>query len=174
MRRSWISRFQPVRRRTGVTAKVISKKRNVQIPVWSVISSMGLAPKVFVSAWPANMSKGMTQAINTPTFRSGCFHLVVMMASARLEIFFEIHTTVELRDLIGIAIEYEGFAFGILTDSALTSLAPAWMRHIRIDVGVKPIFMRGSQLPGTYWLLLKQTYLNDRLDALEAILPGYD
>src|SRR2546425_8956341 len=47
MRRNLISQFSPVIRRIGVTARLISRNTSVSIPVVRVTNSRGLAPTCF-------------------------------------------------------------------------------------------------------------------------------
>src|SRR5690242_15430973 len=62
MRRNLIRSFEPVRRRSGVTARHASKKINAHEPVKRVIVSIGLTPRLPVYALKASWPKGIKQA----------------------------------------------------------------------------------------------------------------
>jgi hypothetical protein len=169
-----VYRFQPVSRRAGVTARVISSRRNVQMPVRSVMASIGLAPRWWVTACQAKTSKGIRQAPKIPACNTDCCRAPIIGVSSRLEILLQIHTRVELGDLVGIAVEQQGFAFGPFPEAPLACLAPARVRDIGVDVGVKTLLLGSCGLPGAHGLLLDEAHFDNRLDALEAILPRHD
>src|SRR3989344_2866802 len=95
----------------------------------------------------------------------------------RLEMFLQVHASVKRRHLLGIAVERQCLALGrkqrILADAPLGRLAPAWMVHGRIDVGIKPVFAWARFHPCADRLLLDEADAYDGLDALEAVLPRH-
>src|SRR5256886_7438787 len=48
------------------------------------------------------------------------------------------------------------------------------MIDLRVDVGVEPVLLRSRDIPGGGGLSRTEADLHDRLDALEAVLPGHD
>ena len=58
MRRNRMSQCHPVRRRSGVTASVMHKKRSVQTPVSFVMSLSGFALRLPVSAAHMSHARG--------------------------------------------------------------------------------------------------------------------
>ena len=61
-----------------------------------------------------------------------------------------------------------------LSDPPLRSLAPARMIHGRVHVSMEAVFPRHRRAPRRRRLLIREADSDDRLDALEAVLPGYD
>src|SRR5215218_5151090 len=110
MRRNWMTRFQPVRRRAGVTANVISNKRSVQMPVVAVISAIGLAPRLFVSAFHPSIPNGSRQTAKAPTCRSDGFHAAFFIIASLLEVLLQIHAGIQTRHLVSVAVEQQRFA----------------------------------------------------------------
>ena len=88
----------------------------------------------------------------------------------------EIHRGVQIRHLIGIAIEQQRIphvgAEKAAWKAPLTSLRPTWMGNLRIYVGVEPILFRSHRLPRRTRLLVYKADPHDRFDAFEAILQG--
>src|SRR5689334_13504339 len=90
------------------------------------------------------------------------------------EVFAQVHTRVQVGNLFGVAVEWQGLAAAQLTDSAFGCLAPAWMVHLWIDVGIEPVLTRVGDLPGISRLLGGEVDLDDGLHAFEAVLPWHD
>src|SRR5438309_216739 len=55
----------------------------------------------------------------------------------------------------------------------LSCLTPPGMGNVRVDVGVKPIFVWRLDVPCRRRLLRDQAYLHNRLNTLESVLPGH-
>eukprot|EP01136_Pigoraptor_vietnamica_P026027 Opistho-1_new@80615 len=90
----------------------------------------------------------------------------------------QVHAGVELPHLRFVAVEHLRLAaFGeqtaLLADAPLGGLTPAWMRDLRVDVGIEAVFLRRGHVPGGARLLVGEADLHQRLAALEAVLPGH-
>src|SRR5207249_6402729 len=86
----------------------------------------------------------------------------------------EVHAGIERRDLVRVAVERERRPTAELTDPPLGGLAPPWMIHLGIDVGVEPVLAGRRLVPGGLRLLAHEPDAHDRLRALEAVLPRND
>src|SRR5260370_30703373 len=65
-----------------------------------------------------------------------------------LVILEQIHAGVEAGDLIGVAVEHQGFmGFEEFGEAALASLAPAGMIDFGIHVGIEAVLLRGLHIP---------------------------
>src|SRR5687767_2660706 len=121
MRRYLIASFQPVSRRSGVTASVMAMKRSAQRPVLSSISSIGFAPRLSVNPSRTRRPSGISAAANTSglisVVRRECLILSVELA--------QIHSRVHPPDLLGVAVEHQRPAPEKLADAPLLGLAPA-------------------------------------------------
>src|ERR1041385_5752854 len=83
----------------------------------------------------------------------------------------QVHTRVQVGYLLGIPIEWQRLATPQLADSPFRRLTPARMIHRRIDVRVKPVLARRSDLPRVAGLCRREVDFDDRLDAFESVLP---
>src|SRR5436190_3043105 len=119
MRRNRISSFHPVRRRSGVIASVIQTNRSVHTPVSLVMSLSGFALRFPVSAAHTSHAAGPSDARNA----SGLTALIVLA---------EVHSTVQARHLIAVAVEHQRFAHEEFADAAFRGLTPADGIHGRI------------------------------------------
>ena len=88
-------------------------------------------------------------------------------------ILLEIHPRVEAGHLIAVAVEHQRLAAQELADPAFGGLGPARMVDRRVHVRVEAVFLRRRFLPRVERLLLGELDLDDRLDVLEAVLPGH-
>ena len=70
MRRYWMTRCQPVMRRSGVIASETSSHRSAQMPVVSVMSSIGFALSRPVSPLKASQRNGESATTKTRAWRS--------------------------------------------------------------------------------------------------------
>src|SRR5262247_3879756 len=99
-------------------------------------------------------------------------------AHGMLVVGLEVEPAIELGHLLAVAIEHQGRPpfdeQTALADPPLGRLAPARMVDSGIDVGIKAVFARVLHVPGAGRLRLGQRYAHDRLDPLEAVLPGYN
>src|SRR5688500_2912098 len=90
----------------------------------------------------------------------------------------QIHPLVKSSDLFFIAIEHERFLppaqRAAFADYTFTGLRPARVIHLRVHVGVEPIFIRGHDLPGVARLLRDEVDLHNRFAAFETIFPRHD
>src|SRR5262249_19285460 len=64
-------------------------------------------------------------------------------------------------------------AFEEFTQTALFRLAPTRMIDVRVHVGIEPVLVGRSQVPGCWWLLLDKRDLHDGFNALESELPRH-
>src|SRR5690349_20517374 len=78
---------------------------------------------------------------------------------------------VDAGDVVGVAVEQERRAALAGADVLLARLAPARMRHLRIDVGPEAVLGALQRFPETLWPLVGEAEARDRLDRLEAVLP---
>src|SRR6185436_1149218 len=67
MRRNWMITFHPVRRRTGVTARLMKRNFSAQRPVCSWMVSAGLTPSVPVSMPRTRSATGTSARMKTAT-----------------------------------------------------------------------------------------------------------
>src|SRR5260370_38130139 len=71
-----------------------------------------------------------------------------------LVILAQIHTGVQAGDLIGVAVEHQGFmSFEEFGEAALASLAPAGLTDFGIHVGIEAVLLCGIHLPSRWWLV---------------------
>src|SRR5262249_16926363 len=84
---------------------------------------------------------------------------------------FAVQTLVEIGEVLAVAVEQERRPPLAGADDLFTRLAPARMRHLRIDVGPEAIFRRLQCFPHALRALVGETETHDRLDRLEAVLP---
>src|SRR2546422_9495129 len=176
MRRSWITLFQPVRRRAGVTASVMRTNRSVQSPVCSVISLIGFAPKLSVTVCHANTARGIRLAIKTPSLRSRCRHTSCITTLSILEILLQVHPGIEVGHLVSIAIKQQGLALREFPKAAFPRLAPAWVWHVWIHVGIEAVLAGGRGHPGGHGLFFHKTDFDNGFDAFEgdySIFTGF-
>src|SRR6185312_7527401 len=96
------------------------------------------------------------------------------LPSMILVVLIEVHPGVEARDLIGVAVEHQRRAAPVLTDALLGRLRPPRVIVMRIDVRVEAVLARRALVPRRRRLLVGERDLDDRLDALEAVLPRHD
>src|SRR5262245_13665509 len=155
-------------------ARVIIRKRNVQSPVNSVTSSMGLALSPLGKPWNASHAArvihaiGARQARKTTGFR---IHQRLNFAIRELVISAQVHPGVQLRNLVRVTVERQRRPLEELTDATLACLAPPGMVDIRIDVRVEAVLLSSLLLPGIDRLFVREANINDGFDSLETILP---
>src|SRR5262245_14597052 len=89
-----------------------------------------------------------------------------------LDVLAEVQVAVEAGDLLGVAVEGQGLAAGEIADPTFGGLTPAGVIDVWVHVGVEAVLARGLHRPGGLGLLGGEADLDDRLDALEAVLPG--
>src|SRR6476661_5991655 len=84
---------------------------------------------------------------------------------------FAVQTFVQIGDVLVVTVEQERRPPLAGADDLFARLAPARMRHLRIDVGPEAILRRLQCLPHALRTLVGETETHDRLDRLEAVLP---
>src|SRR5688572_1200125 len=85
----------------------------------------------------------------------------------------EVHSRVERGDLVSVAVEHQRLTLEELADAAFASLAPSRVIDLRVHVGVEAVLVGSGDAPGSLGLVFPEADLDDRLAALEAILPGH-
>src|SRR4051794_3169571 len=85
----------------------------------------------------------------------------------------QVHAGIQRRDLFGVAIEGQRWPALGFADALLGRLAPARVIDLRVDVGVKAIFVGPVGAPRCLGLAIDQVDLDDRLDPLEPVLPWH-
>src|SRR5215468_6195815 len=84
-----------------------------------------------------------------------------------------LESLVEAGDVLGVAVEQERRPALAGADVLLARLAPARMRHLRIDVRPEPVLARLQRLPEALRPLVGEAEAGDRLDRLEPVLPRH-
>src|SRR6185369_16490808 len=168
-RRSVIGHDRPNRMRSGVIASDASRMRRVQSPSVLVMKLMGLAPRSSVHARYARSASGARQIPHTATFSA----IRAGRVTLRSVVLLQVHPGVERRHLVGIAVERQRWPAAKLAEAPLVGLAPARMAHRRVDIGVEAVLLGGRLFPRGLRLLADQPYPDDRLGALEAVLPRH-
>src|SRR5438445_13664498 len=103
MRRNLIGTFQPVTRRSGVSASVMQTKRSVQTPVSFVRSLSGFALRLPVAAAQINQANGPRLAMNTSGLRTK--RTVRSDSFTRSISLLEVEARAEADDLIAVAMQ---------------------------------------------------------------------
>src|ERR1017187_2336418 len=101
--------------------------------------SIGLAVRFWFQARQQSQKIGARPAENTSTLVQRFFNMLVVL--------LEIHPVVQAGHLVAVAVEHEGRPFAEFAQPPLTRLAPPWMGHLRIYVGVEPVLGRIRQIP---------------------------
>src|SRR5262245_7777737 len=78
-------------------------------------------------------------------------------------VLFQIHSLVQARDLLAVAVEHESLAAEEFADAPLGRLAPSRVINFRVDVGVKAVLLGLHRVPSGRRLLLHKAELDDRL-----------
>src|SRR5437667_7301621 len=128
-----------------------------------------LAPIPSVSAaTAASVNAGALMSVRSVyQIADQCIHRLVLLS--------KVHARVERRDLFGVSVERKRLAHRELAETALGRLiAERRIRHAGIDVGIKPVVHGRLLHPRRRRLLLDEPDLDDRFDALEAVLPRDD
>src|ERR1700676_94398 len=126
---------------------------------------------------------GQTMAASGPSPRRKTIVFAYLLArkvctrrvQAPLVVFAQSHAVVKAGNLVAVAVEHQRLVrFEEFREAPLASLAPAWVIHVRIHVGVEAIFPGRVKVPGGWRLVLLKFNFYYRLDALEPIFPRYD
>src|ERR1035438_4769719 len=96
--------------------------------------SIGLAVRFWFQARQQSQKIGARPAANTSTLIQRFFNMLVIL--------LEIHPVVQAGHLVAVAVEQEGWPFAEFGQPPLTRLAPPRMVHLRIHVGIEPVFAR--------------------------------
>ena len=89
----------------------------------------------------------------------------------------KIEVFIEVRDVFAIAIEHQRFLFAgknTAADTPFSRLAPSWVIHGRIHVGVKTVLPSSGHVPAGLRPRRHEFDLHDTLNALKAVFPGHD
>src|SRR5262249_57215394 len=78
---------------------------------------------------------------------------------------------IKISDELAIAVEQLRRHPLLCPEYALGGLAPARMRHLRIDIGPEAVLRRLERFPEAHRPLVGEGELYDRFDRLETILP---
>src|SRR5688572_26502978 len=182
MRRSWISHGALNQSRSGVTASVTSSNRKPHSPSVSWIFSTGFAPRLLPpisNALKTSDASGSRHSRNSAGLNirrttmfdgidSGC---VRVRSGCRWGFsptsikFLQIHSLVQRRDFLLIAVEHRRRHARLeqpTADAPLARLGPARMVDLRIDVGVEAVFVRRRDVPRRRRLTLAEADLDDR------------
>lgn len=88
-----------------------------------------------------------------------------------------VHATVQTGYLITIAIEHlcrNGARKDAGVNAAFVSLTPARMVNLRVDVGIKTIFVRSHLVPQGIRLFCRETNFHNGFAAFKTVFPGQD
>src|SRR6185312_8595376 len=88
-------------------------------------------------------------------------------------ILLQIHSGIHRSHKIPVSIEHQRLAPAEFADAALGRLAPSWVVHVRIHVGIKTVFLGRHAVPGSRRLTRDELYLHDRLYPFEAIFQWH-
>src|SRR6266511_3878502 len=109
--------FEPVIRRSCVSASVMQTKRSVQTPVSLVRSLSGFALRLPVRPAQISRPSGPRLAAKTSGLRTK--RTVLSDSVKRLVVLLQIQARVHARDLVGIAVEHQRLPAEELADPAL-------------------------------------------------------
>src|SRR5947209_4542023 len=178
MRRNLISAGTRNNFRSGVMARVMSRKRRVQSPVPCSRASTGFGPKptpqlaMSVGWMPKNLQAsnptGTRHTMKTTTLK----RRIILDAGRWLVVLCQVHSGIESGYLI-IAVEHQGRTWPELTQSVLAGLAVIPL-YVGIHVGIKAKVVGIGFVPCSVGLVLYEADFYDGLGALETILPGHD
>src|SRR4051812_9812656 len=168
MRRNLISQFQPSSRRSGVMASVATMNRIVQSPVSCVISLSGSAVSCPFKPAQIIQASGVSATTNTIGLRMNRTRLSLVIRSQKRGgrrcssvVLLEVHAGVERRHLVAVPVEQQRGALKELADPPLPGLRPSWMILRRVHVGVEPVFLGRTLLPGVQRLLVRERDSDD-------------
>ena len=161
--------------RGGVIASVVVTRTNPHQPVRCSTSSIGFAPSSPPAARQISQAAGIRAETQMPAFtatrRRRAEPAIRKMPSERTA---QVHTGVELRDLLRISVEHQGRALPELAEATLPGLTPARVIHFGVHVRVETVLTRSRHGPGRGRHLFREAKADDRFDALEAIFPGHN
>src|SRR5690349_11543857 len=144
---------RPKTTRSGVMARLVSKSRSVQSPSVFVTKLMGLAVRSPVHPRHASIARGARQTAHTPIM-SATRPRRVMGSLPRISVvFLQVHSGIEGRHLVRVAVEGQRLATPELADPPLGGLAPARVVDGRVDVRVETVLLRRGLVPGRLRLL---------------------
>src|SRR3984893_16048033 len=146
MRRKRTSCFRPNIFARGVTVSVMARNRRIQSPVACSRYWVGFAPHP-LGPCQARMAIGTRQSANTTTF----VHLFIRMRFIGwiLVVFFQVHAIVQTSDLISVTVEHLcGRILEKSRQANFPGLAPAWVVHLWIHIGIEAILVCVGDVPG--------------------------
>src|SRR5260370_20584662 len=111
------------------------------------------------------MAMGTRQSANTTTL----VHLFIKMRfiSLFLVIFLQVHAVVQTGDLISVTVEHlRGRILEKSWQANFLGLAPTWVVHLGIYIGIETILIIIGNVPGCRRLILYEPNFDTRLDAL--------
>src|SRR5438034_3753016 len=156
--------------RRGVIASEARRIRSVQSPSVVVTKLIGFA----VRSSRANQYRSVARGARpTPQIAALSAMRARRDTDALVEL-PEIHAGVEVRDLVGVAVERERGAAPELADPPLGGLAPARVVDRGVDVRVETVLLRRGLVPRGWRLLTREPDPHDRFRALESVLPRHD
>src|SRR6266508_2911042 len=88
-----------------------------------------------------------------------------------LKIHLQIHSRIQLRDLIAVAVKHQRVAPPPLAEATFRRLATSRVRELRIDVSVECVFIRRCVAPCRWLLFVGGGYPAYWLDAFDPVLP---
>src|SRR5262249_57257530 len=100
-------------------------------PVGRVATSSGFGPTSLRYRSQSNNASGMSELMKTTSLGK-----VIAKFS---EVFDEIHSLIQMRDLFTVAVEEQCVAPPIFTDTAFSRLTPAGMRYVRVYVRIEAV-----------------------------------
>src|SRR2546426_4989659 len=155
--------------RRGVIASEATRIRSVQSPSVVVTKLIGFAVRSSRAIQVRSVARGarhtpQSAALSAMRARRDTDALVVLP---------EIHAGVEVRDLVGVAVERERGTAPELADPPLGGLAPARVVDRGVDVRVETVLLRRGLVPRGWRLLTHEPDPHDRFRALESVLPRH-
>src|SRR5579871_3861490 len=93
-------------------------------------------------------------------------------ASASLIIFDQVHALIKARYLVAVAVEHQSVAPAEFPEAPFLGLAPARVRPVGVDVGIKTVLIGSVLVPRGGRLAADELDFHNRFDALKAIFPG--
>src|SRR5271165_205799 len=84
-----------------------------------------------------------------------------------------LESLIEISNKLAITIEQQRGTALVQSDQLLRGLAPAWMRHLWVDVCPEAVLGGLQCLPIALWPLIGEIEADDRFDRLEAVFPRH-
>ena len=113
----------------------------MSMPVVRMAKFTGFAPSSCRNASQRRSASGTAPLTNTTNLAKRMSFMAARLGS---EVRAQVHAGIEPGDLLGVAVEHQRRAPAGLADALLGGLAPARMVHLRVDVGVEAVLVRGA------------------------------